>query len=68
MYFLWNNKGKIALNGQMLYFINYYQSELKELKIHNVNKLKIDAEKGVITSPRVEMDSWCALSLISLAK
>ncbi len=50
MYFLWNNKGKIALNGQMLNFINFYQRELKELIIINVKKLKIDAEKEVITS------------------
>ncbi len=58
----------MALNGQMLNFINYYQSELKELKVNHGKKLKIDAEKEFITSPGVEVDSWCALSLISLAK
>ncbi len=68
MYFLWNNKGKIALNGQMLNFINYYQSNLKELRINQVKKLKINIEKEVITSRRVEMDSWNTLLVIEPAK
>ncbi len=52
----------------MLYFINYYQNELKELKVNHGKKLKIDAEKEVITSRRVEMDSWYTLLLIEPAK